>query len=1055
MSSLFASGWFAIVPSLMFLAAEAPIPDVVEFNRDVRPILSETCFVCHGPDANKRQGELRLDTEAGLFGTGSETKPVVGGQLAASELIKRVTSADPEQFMPPVDSGKKLSPRDIAVLKKWVEQGAKWQGHWAYLKPVRAAVPKVNEEKSGFSESRTSGFVRNDIDRFLLAKLNVSGLKPSREADRITLIRRLSFDLTGLPPTPEQVDQFVHDANPDAYDKLVARLLESPHFGERMAVHWLDLVRFADTAGYHSDNPRDIVPYRDYVIRAFNDNLPFDKFTVEQLAGDLLPSPTVSQKVASGYNRLLQTTEEGGAQAKEYIAKYAADRVRNVSSVWLGATMGCSECHDHKYDPITQRDFYAMASFFADVQETPVGRREPGIPVPSPADEKELARLDNEAAAAKKRLDDTVTALVASNPDFEKELSSASAWLVLDPVETKVQGESQLKRQEDGSLKSIGKAAAQETYTFTFEVPLRSHHAPRDEPNKGKADSNKSPPGNNTARHAERDGYVTGFRLETLTDDELPAKGPGLAPNGNFVLTEFKVAMLGANEKVMPVKVASAVADHSQSGHEIATAIDGKDASGWAVLPQIGQPHEAIFELAAPLGEGKYTVTLEFKSQFPQHGIGRLRISGTSVEKPATRWVPPALRTVVAKAADQRSEAEKSQLLAYLRDQSARFQPERDAVQKLVADREAFVKQMPASLITVSAAPRMVRMLPRGNWLDDSGEPVLPAVPAFLGKVETGDKRATRLELANWMISADNPLPARVFVNRMWKLFYGQGLSKSLEDLGSQGEWPTHPELLDQLAVEFRESGWNVKQLVSQLVTSGAYRQSSVQTKEARAADPFNRLLSAQNRSRLDAEFIRDNALAISGLLSLRVGGESDLPYQPEGYWEFLNFPRRTWVHDKGERQYRRGMYTFWQRSFLHPSLAAFDAPSREECTADRPRSNTPQQALTLLNDPSYVEAARVFATHIMKEGGDTDESRLTWAFRRAVSRAPKPEELAILQKLLAKHREEFRANPAHADQLDRTGESLVPDGLNKPDLAAWTSIARTILNLHETITRL
>ncbi len=1032
MSSLSIVGFFVCGTAGIAVAAESVLPEVIEFNRDVRPILSENCFVCHGPDANKRQGELRLDTEAGLFGADSKTKPVVAREVGASELIQRIVSSDPEQLMPPVDSGKKLSPRDIAVLKKWVEQGAKWQGHWAYLKPVRAAVPneKSLDEKSGFSESRTSGFVHNDIDRFLLAKLNAAGLKPSREADRITLIRRLSFDLTGLPPTPEQVDQFVNDASPEAYDKLVARLLESPHFGERMAVHWLDLVRFADTAGYHSDNPRDIVPYRDYVIRAFNDNLPFDKFTVEQLAGDLLPSPSVSQKVASGYNRLLQTTEEGGAQAKEYVAKYAADRVRNVSSVWLGATMGCSECHDHKFDPITQRDFYAMASFFADVQETPVGRREPGMPVPSPADEKELARLDTETAAAKKRLDDTVASLIATNPNFDQELSTASTWTVLDPVETNVQGESQLKRQDDGSLKSTGTVAAQETYVFTFEAKSK----------------------------------LTGFRLEALTDDELPAKGPGLAPNGNFVLTEFKVAMLGANEKVMPVKVASAVADHSQSGHEIAMAIDGKDASGWAVLPQIGQPHEAIFELAAPLGAGSpafgkaglpFTVTLEFKSQYPQHGIGRLRVSGTSVEKPASRWIPPALRAVLAKAADQRSDAEKSQLFAYLRDQSARFQPERDAVQKLVADREALVKRMPASLITVSAAPRMVRMLPRGNWLDDSGEPVLPAIPAFLGKVETGDKRATRLELAHWMISADNPLPARVFVNRMWRLFYGQGLSKSLEDLGSQGEWPTHPELLDQLAVEFRESGWNVKQLIRQMVTSGAYRQSSVQNKETRAADPFNRLLSAQNRSRLDAEFIRDNALAISGLLSLRVGGESDLPYQPEGYWEFLNFPRRTWVHDKGERQYRRGMYTFWQRSFLHPSLAAFDAPSREECTADRPRSNTPQQALTLLNDPSYVEAARVFATHIMKEGGDTDDSRLTWAFRRAVSRAPKPEELTILQKLLAKHREEFRANPAGADQLDRTGEAPLPDGLNKPDLAAWTSIARTILNLHETITRL
>ncbi len=1026
-SSLFVGVCFVCGTAGVAGAAEAALPDVVEFNRDVRPILSENCFACHGPDANKRQAEMRLDTAAGLFGADSKTKPVVAREVGASELIKRIISADPEQLMPPVDSGKKLSPRDIAILKKWVEQGASWQGHWSYLKPVRAAVPSATD----------AAFARNDIDRFVLAKLNAAGLKPSREADRITLIRRLSFDLRGLPPSWEEVQEFVQDQRTDAYELLVERLLASPHHGERMALYWLDLVRFADTAGYHSDNPRDIVPYRDYVIRAFNDNQPFDKFTIEQLAGDLLPSPTVSQKVASGYNRLLQTTEEGGSQAKEYIAKYAADRVRNVSSVWLGATMGCAECHDHKFDPITQRDFYAMAAFFADVQEVAVGRREPGMPVPTADDERELARQDQVTADRRAVLDRDVATLLASTESWEQELLKELNWSVLTPVETNVLGESQLKRLDDGSLKSTGTSAATETYVITFEAASKE------------ADSAK----------------WNGLRLEVLADDELPEKGPGLAPNGNFVLTEFKVARIGADGKPVAVKVTHAVADHSQSGHDIGTAIDGKDNTGWALLPQIGQSHEAVFALQQPVGGGdagkpnaassRFVVTLEFKSQFAQHGIGRLRLSGTSVERPTSHIVPVAVREVLAKARDQRSDAERQQLTAYLRDQSARFHPQREAVQVAQAARDAFVKKLPASLITVSAAPRMVRMLPRGNWLDESGAEVLPAIPAVFGKVETGDKRATRLELANWMVSADNPLPARVFVNRTWRLFFGNGLSKSLEDAGSQGEWPTHPELLDWLAVEFRESGWNMRHLIRLMVTSGTYRQNSLLTKDARAADPFNRMLSAQNRMRLEAEFIRDNALSISGLLSPRVGGESDKPYQPDGYWEFLNFPRRTWEHDKGEQQYRRGMYTFWQRSFLHPSLLAFDAPSREECTADRPRSNTPQQALTLLNDPSYVEAARVFATHIMKEGGDTDESRLTWAFRRAVSRAPKTEELAILQKLLAKHREEFRANPAHADQLDRTGEAPLPDGLNKPDLAAWTSIARTILNLHETITRL
>jgi hypothetical protein len=999
------------LPCPASIGADLPVPDLIEFNRDVRPILSENCYACHGPDSGTREAELRLDTEAGLFGKGAQTQPVIPSRLDASELVKRITASAADEKMPPVDSGKSLSDREITVLKKWIEQGAKWQGHWAFLKPARPPVPEVIEP----------GFTRNEIDRFVLARLQASGLKHADEADRITLVRRLSFDLTGLPPTPELVHQFVTDTRADAYEKLVDRLLKSPHYGERMALYWLDLVRFADTAGYHSDNPRDITPYRDYVIQAFNQNMPFDRFTVEQLAGDLLPSPTVWQKVASGYNRLLQTTEEGGAQAKEYTAKYASDRVRNVSSVWLGSTMGCAECHDHKFDPFTQRDFYSMAAFFADVQETAVGRREPGMPVPSPADEAKLAEFTGQIDSARKRLDDAVAALIASNPNWDEELGTSSTWTVLDAAEVQVQGESQLQKQDDGSYKSTGKVAAQETYVLTVQS----------------------------------EAMLTGLRLEALVDDTLPAKGPGLAPNGNFVLTEFKVTRIGENDKTMPVKIARGVADHSQSGHDIGTTIDGKDATGWAVLPQIGLPHEAVFELAEPVGGGRFTIALEFKSQFAQHGIGRLRVSGTTIEKPATRWVPPALRAVLAKSAEQRSDTEKNQWVTFLRDQSARFQPQRDDVQKWTSARDAYSKNIPASLITVAATPRVVRMLPRGNWLDESGEIVSPAIPGFLGKLETGDKRATRLELANWIVSPDNPLPSRVFVNRAWRLFFGNGLSKSLEDVGSQGEWPTHPDLLDWLAVEFRESGWNVKQLVKLMVLSGTYRQSSVQSKDDRAVDPFNRLLAAQNRVRLDAELIRDNALAISGLLSTRIGGPSDKPYQPDGYWEFLNFPRRSWEHDKGERQYRRGLYTWWQRSFLHPSLMTFDAPSREECTADRPRSNTPQQALALLNDPSYVEAARVFAARILKDGGATDDERVTWAFQRAVSRSPRPQELEILRALLGKHREEYRVNIGAAEQLPRAGLAPIPDAVDKSELAAWTSIARTILNLHETITRL
>jgi mono/diheme cytochrome c family protein len=1039
-------GWTGLVMICGWLVASAhaaPPAKKVDFNRDIRPILSDICFECHGPDGNQRKGDLRLDLKDGVFRSADGVTNVVPGKPDESELYLRVVSDDPEQRMPPPKFAKQLAKEQTELIRNWIAQGAEWKGHWAYIVPARPDVTKLAEPRPAGQPA----FLRTAIDQLVLAEQLEHGLKPNPEADRITLIRRLSFDLTGLPPNVVDVDAFVNDASPDAYEKLVDRLLASPHFGERMALHWLDLVRFADTAGYHSDNPRDIAPYRDYVVRSFNSNLPFDQFTREQLAGDLLPSPTVWQKVASGYNRLLQTTEEGGAQAKEYTAKYAADRVRNLGSVWLGSTLGCCECHDHKYDPFTQRDFYSLASFFADVQETAVGRREPGIPVPSEEEERQLGQLDQSVTAARKRLDDAVAALVASNPNWEQEFATASTWSVLDPMEFKVEGESQLQKQPDGSLKSAGKVAAKENYVLTFQCSPLSPRAV------GGIDGTKDV----KAALGESGLHYTGLRLEAIPDDDLPSKGPGLAPNGNFVLTEIKVAHVAVDGKSQPVKLARAVADLSQSGHDVTTAIDGKADTGWAVLNEIGKPHEAIFELEKPLpADGsQVTIRLEFQSKFAQHGIGRLRISATNVPQPAARFLPPSVRDAFAASVDKRNDAQKNLVVAYLRDQSAKFQPQRDEVQKLQGDRDALVKRMPASIISVSTAPRMVRMLPRGNWLDESGEAVTPAIPASLGKLNTGDRRATRLDLADWMVSSDNPLPSRVFVNRLWKVFFGQALSKSPEDLGLQGEWPTHPELLDWLSVEFRESGWNVKQLIRQIVLSGTYRQSSVLSKQSRAADPFNRLLSAQGRFRLDAEFIRDNALAISGLLSPRIGGESDRPYQPDGYWDYLNFPRRTWEHDKGERQYRRGMYTWWQRSFLHPSLLAFDAPSREECVADRPRSNTPQQALTLLNDPSYIEASRVFAARIIKDGGSSDDDRLRWAFRQAVSRPPKPEELSILAKLLAKHRDEFRANTVAAEQLPKTGEAPPPDAIDKVDLAAWTSVARTILNLHETITRL
>ena len=984
--------------------ADVPIPNKVDFNRDVRPILSENCFACHGFDAAARKGDLRLDTADGAAGA------VKGAKPRDVELIKRITSADRDEVMPPPEAGKTLTDRQKAILDRWVEQGAEYKGHWSYLKPTRPQVPGVEQP----------GFTRNPIDRFVLAKLKEQNYAPSPEADRVTLIRRLSFDLTGLPPTPEEVSSFVGDASENAYEKVVDRLLASPAYGERMAAYWLDLVRYADTIGYHSDNPQNVWPYRDYVIRSFNDNKPFDRFTVEQIAGDLLENPTLEQRIASAYNRLLQTTEEGGAQPKEYTAKYAADRVRNASSVWLGQTLGCAECHDHKFDPVTTKEFYQFAAFFADVQEAAVGKREPGMPVPSPEQEAELKTLDGAIAASKQKLAAATPELAAAQAQWEKDIAAGDVkWATLDPHSWKVAGESKLNEEDGGVLKSVYKVGARETYTITLKSDLKQ---------------------------------VTGFRLEALADKDLPAGGPGTAPNGNFVLTELRVAAAGK-----PVKLQNPSADYAQEGHAVGTAIDGNNDTGWAVQPQFGKSHVAVFETAGTLAleaGADVTFTLEFQSRYPQHNIGKLRLSATDSPNPSRQFVPDAVRQALAAGPEKRTDAQKNEVTAYYRTIAPVLQPARDELAALEKRKTELLAGMATCLVTVSGPPRTVRVLPRGNWLDDSGEAVEPAVPAAFGSLNITGRRATRTDLAQWLVSRDNPLTSRVMVNRLWKLYFGTGISKSLEDLGSQGEWPTHPDLIDWLAVEFMDRGWDVKAMVKLIVTSGAYRQSSMPRKELKDVDPYNRLLARQSRFRLDAEMVRDNALSVSGLLAGKIGGRSVFPYQPPGYWFALNFPTREWQNDTGENLYRRGLYTHWQRSFLHPSLLAFDAPTREECTVDRPRSNVPQQALALLNDPTYVEAARVFAERILREGGSGSRERLTWAFRRALSRTPTAEETQLLTALLDKHGKKYASDPEAAKKLIGTGARAAATDLNAAELAAWTSVARVILNLHETITR-
>jgi hypothetical protein len=993
--------------SAILLATPLPAAErEVSFNRDIKPILAGKCFACHGPDEKERQADLRLDQADAAHASGV----LKGADDAVAAILIRVASSDPDEQMPPASSKKPgLTADEIALLQRWVEQGAKYDAHWAFVPPVKHDPPEVSDA----SWSHTA------IDRFIRAGQEANGLTGSPEADKRTLLRRLSIDMVGLPPTPEEVAAFEADESPEAYERQVDRLLASEHFGERMAIYWLDVVRYADSIGYHSDNPRNVSPFRDYVIRSFNHNLPYDQFLREQIAGDLIPDATLWQRVGSGHNRLLQTTGEGGAQAKEYVAKYAADRVRNFGAAFLALTTGCAECHDHKFDPVSAREFYSLQAFFADIQEPPISLPEAGIPVPHEEQEAELARRTEAVAAAQVALDQAVAKLLESEPEPVVE----TAWQTAKYESTEVQGESALESQDDGSLRTTGTVAAQESYVLIL---------------------------------AETPQEITGLRLEALSDEKLPAKGPGNASNGNFVLSEFKAIKVDKEGKEHPLKTAKVVASHSQQSQDVKTSIDGNPGTGWAILPQAGQSHEAVFQLAEKLslGEGeKLKIVLDFRSPHAQHSIGRLRLSSTADAAPADHWISSDLRGVLTKSAAERTDEDKQKLAAYYRDKALTTQPLREKLQQLSAQRQQFEESIPKTLISVSGSPRTVRILPRGNWLDDSGEVVEPSTPAFLGEISVEGRRPTRLDLAEWLVRPDHPLTARVMVNRMWRLMFGRGLTASVDDFGTQGEYPSHPELLDYLTVNFVENGWDVKRLIKQMVMSRTYRQTSVAPREMMERDPANVWLARQSRFRYDAEFVRDNALAVSGLLVKKIGGPSVFPYQPPGYWSYLNFPTREWQNSTGEGLYRRGLYTHWQRSFLHPSLLAFDATSREECTAERPRSNTPLQALVLLNDPTYVEAARALAAKAVALEGDA-ASRLEYVYQQTLQRSPREAEAKALIALYEKHLAEYQSDEKAAAELQTVGAFKSPENLNSAELAAWTSVARVVLNLHECITR-
>ena len=893
--------------------------------------------------------------------------------------------------------------------------------------------------------------------------------------------------MTGLPPTPEEVAAFVKDGD---YEKVVDRLMASPRYAEMQALHWLDAVRYADTCGFHGDNVYPAWPYRDYVLRALRDNMPFDRFTREQIAGDLMPNATNDQKVASAYNRMNRTSAEGGLQPKEYLAKYAADRARTTSVVWLASTTGCAECHDHKFDPILSRDFYSMEAFFADIKETGLvpdrGSKAWGslLDLPSDAQRKKQEDLKSRIAVAKKALEDKAATMTAREQQWEKDvlgeykagklnwkdqrpfaassLNGAKLTIYNDePVNfSYYDGGTQLGERKPGGgvVIASGPNPDNETYTVSFK------------------------PG---------EGVWTALGVHIVQEDSLP--GERLARGADRVIVTEVDAEISGRKLKFVLATGSNNYDVSRDVPAMA-AIDGDPKTGWGIS---GPGDNSDIMLALRFAEKLHTqkdsvitVQLHQDSDVRRATIGLFRIALSDAEyswpsfekrpkkdgdssntglpasivralEPSEKKEEPPKDEKGQKEAAARAEERKKALWKHFEWMTPELQPLVAEVAKLEADLAILDAAIPKSVVTEATEPREIRILARGNFLDESGPVVEPAVPAFLGKLDTGGRRATRLDLANWLASEKNPLTARVYVNRVWRQFFGIGIVKTLDDVGSQGEWPKHPELLDWLATEFvhpqhNATGthdWDMKHIVRTIVMSAAYKQSSAVRPDLEERDPDNRLIARQSRFRVDAEEVRDIELSVAGLLVEKFGGPSVKPYQPDGYLLTLNFPKREYAASHGDDLYRRGIYTLWQRTFLQPSLLNFDAPSREECTVNRVNSNTPLQALDLLNDPIYVEAARYFAQNILKSGLQAAPA-IDWAFERAVSRKPQEKERQVLQRLYQESLKEFRADPKAASEFIHTGEKPLDPSLKPADLAAMTTVARAILNLHETITR-
>lgn len=1024
---IFAASLFLFALTVSAVSAE----ERIDFNREIRPILSDRCFQCHGPDEEDRHGGLRLDQrETAIAEADSGSIAIVPGKPDESELFHRILSDDEFTQMPPPEANKKpLTKQEIETLRKWIAQGAHWSPHWSFVPPTRPDLPQVENKD----------WAKNPIDHFILNRLHEHSLSPSQEADKRTLIRRVTLDLIGLPPTPQEVEAFLDDVSPDAYENLVDRLLASPHYGERMAWPWLDAARYADTNGYQGDPERTMWPWRDWVVDAMNDNMPFDQFTIDQLAGDQRPNATHAQVIASGFNRNHMHNGEGGRIAEETRVENVFDRTETTATVWLGLTYTCCRCHTHKFDPITHTEYFALYDFFNQTSEA--GRNSRGAVPPtvsyvSQSNQQKLDQYEQQLASLNRTLDAADTATDAAQIVWEEKQRQTQPWSMPEIIELKTAGDSKLTQLEDGSLRVEGARPDQDVYTIVARTDRQN---------------------------------LSAIRLEALADEKAtPAKSTGRAENGNAVLSEFEVfirRLEKQNAEEAKLTIASATAEHAQGGHPIEAAFDGvfTGGGGWATEGfRRKEDNTAIFRTKQTFGfEGGTEIrfVLHCESKHIAHTLARVRLSVGNGE--GEESLSPEEINVLAKPLETRSLNEARQLRRLFRrefyegnspsgetySQIAKRIEQVESSRKKLRDSVDKIKVMVMDTI---GQPRETKILEKGLYDKPIGEVIAAGVPEVLPPLPADEPR-NRLTLAKWLTEPENPLMARVIVNRYWQLFFGQGLVSTSEDFGTQGVPPTHPELLDWLAIEFQESGWDVKAMHRLIVTSATYRQSAQQTEALREQDPANKWLARQNRFRLPSWMLRDQALHVSGLASLELGGPPVKPYQPDGIWAEATFGKKKYVQDKGNDIYRRSLYVFWRR-IVGPTMF-FDVANRQTCSVKTAITNTPLHALTTLNDIAYVEAARGLATRVIHESDDPSQ-RIEKIYAYLLSRPPTDQEREIVQRRLDLLENEYNGHPKLAEQLIAIGDSPADETIPAVELATYTALCNALMNLDEVLNR-